>query len=66
VLGKVELTLPEWLATARRFHSARDACRSLNELLTTATLEKGRKLKSSVGEDYFEPVAMWASPASAF
>ncbi len=66
VLGKVDLTLPAWLQPLDDFIQAADACRSLNELLTSGTLEKGRKLKSSVGEDYFEPVAMVAFTRFSF
>ena len=58
VLGSMDLTLPSWLQPLDDFIQAADGCRSLNELLTSGTLEKGRKLKISVGEDYFEPVAM--------
>jgi len=66
VLGSVDLTLPSWLQPLDDFIQAADACRSLNELLTSGTLEKGRKLKSSVGEDYFEPVAMVAFTRFSF
>ena len=60
VLGRVDLSLPSWLQPLDDFIQSADGCRSLNELLTSGTLEKGRKLKSAGGEDYFEPVAMVA------
>ena len=49
VLGSVDLFLPSWLQPLDDFIQAADGCRSLNELLTSGTLEKGRKLKSSSG-----------------
>ena len=60
------MTLPSWLHPLDDFIQAADACRSLNELLTSGTLEKGRKLKVSVGDDYFEPVAMVAFTRFSF
>jgi len=66
ILGSVDLTLPSWLDPLDDFVQAADACRSLNQLLTSGTLEKGRKLKVSVGEDYFEPVAMVAFTRFSF
>jgi hypothetical protein len=66
VLGSVDLTLPSWLDPLDDFIQAADACRSLNQLLTSGTLEKGRKLKASVGDNYFEPVAMVAFTRFSF
>ena len=66
VLGSIELTLPSWLQPLDDFIQAADACHSLNQLLTSGTLEKGRKLKMSVDEDYFEPVAMVAFTRFSF
>jgi hypothetical protein len=66
VLGSVDLTLPSWLHPLDDFIQAADACRSLNELLTSGTLEKGRKLKVSVADDYFEPIAMVAFTRFSF
>ena len=60
------MTLPSWLEPLDDFIQAANACRSLNELLTSSTLEKGRKLKISAGEDYFEPVAMVAFTRFSF
>jgi hypothetical protein len=58
VLGSVDLTLSSWLIPIEDFIGAANGCRSLNELLTSGTLDKGRKLKTSAGDDYFEPIAM--------
>src|SRR5204862_8234937 len=60
VLGTVDLTLPSWLRPLEDFIQAANGCRSLNELLTSGTLEKARKLKSSSEGDYLQPVAMVA------
>ena len=66
VLGSVDLALPSWLDPLDDFIQSADACRSLNQLLTSGTLEKGRKLKASVGDNYFEPVAMVAFTRFSF
>ncbi len=66
VLGSVDLTLPASLQPLDDFVQAADACRSLNQLLTSGTLEKGRRLKALVGEDYFEPAAMVAFTRFSF
>jgi hypothetical protein len=66
VLGSIDLTLPSWLQPLDDFTQAADACHSLNQLLTSGTLEKGRKLKMSVDEDYFDPVAMVAFTRFSF
>jgi hypothetical protein len=66
VLGTMDLTLPSWLQPIEDFIGAADGCRSLNELLTSGTLDKGRKLKTSAGDDYFEPIAMVAFTRFSF
>ena len=66
VLGNVNLSLPSWLQPLDDFIQDADGCHSLNELLTSSILEKGRKLKISVAEDYFEPVAMVAFTRFSF
>jgi hypothetical protein len=58
VLGSIDLNVPSWLAPLDDFIQSANACHSLNELLTGGILEKGRKLKISAGDDYFEPIAM--------
>ena len=66
VLGSLDLTPPSWLQPLDDFIQAADACHSLNQLLTSGTLEKGRKLKVSVGDDYFQPIAMVAFTRLSF
>ncbi len=66
VLGSVGLTPPSWLQPIEDFIQAANGCRSLNELLTSGTLEKARKLKSSSEGNYFEPVAMVAFTRFSF
>ena len=48
------------------FIQSANGCHSLNELLTSGILEKGRKLKISAGDDYFEPIAMVAFTRFSF
>ena len=60
VLGSVSLTIPEWLAPLESLVNTATRSRTLNELLSSGVLDKGRKLKTSAGENYFQPVAMVA------
>ncbi len=60
VLGNVSLTIPDWLAPLEDLVHAAIGSRTLNELLSSGVLEKGRKLKISAGQNYFQPVAMIA------
>lgn len=66
VLGIVDLTLPSWLDPIDDFIQSANGCHSLNELLTSGILEKGRKLKISAEENYFEPIAMVAFARFSF
>ena len=66
VLGNMDLHVPSWLESIDDFIQSANACHSLNELLTSGILEKGRKLKISAGEDYFEPIAMVAFTRFSF
>jgi hypothetical protein len=66
VLGNIDLTLPSWLDPIDDFIQSANRCHSLNELLTSGILEKGRKLKISAGDDYFEPIAMVAFTRFSF
>ncbi len=66
VLGDVDLTLPSWLEPLDDFIQSANRCHSLNELLTGSILEKGRKLKMSTDENYFEPIAMVAFTRFSF
>lgn len=60
VLGSFDSATPEWLKPLDDQINAANRCTSLNDLLTSGILEKGRKLKSSAGEKYFEPASMAA------
>lgn len=60
VLGTPDLTMPEWLAPLEDLVGAANGSRTLNELLTGGVLDKGRKLKTSAQENYFQPVVMIA------
>lgn len=66
VLGTVDLTVPEWITPLDEFVREANACKSLNELLSSRILEKGRKLKASAGENYFLPAAMVAFTRFSF
>jgi hypothetical protein len=66
VLGKVNLTQPDWLKPLDACINDANACKNLNELLTKAIVEKGRKLKTSVGEKYYLPAAMVAFTRFSF
>ena len=66
VLGTSKVTLPEWLKPLDQFLQAADACRSLNNLLTSGILEKGRKLKTESASNYFQPPAMVAFTRFSF
>jgi hypothetical protein len=59
VLGPVaDFRVPDWLKTLEDCIDRANACQNLNELFTSRLLEEGRKLKTSAGENYFEPAAM--------
>jgi hypothetical protein len=66
VLGIVDLTQPDWLKPLDACIAEANACKTLNDLLTRSSLEKGRKLKSSVGDKYYVPVAMVAFTRLSF
>jgi len=60
VLGPVEHQIPTWLSPLEEIIQSADKCQSLNQLLTSGILEKGRKLKHLSADKYFEPIAMVA------
>ena len=60
VLGSAKLTVPEWLAAVQELVQTAERSRTLNELLSSGILDKGRKLKISAGANYFLPAAMVA------
>jgi hypothetical protein len=66
VLGKVDLSLPSVLAPLEQYIQGANNSASLNELLTGGILDKGRKLKTSVGDTYFIPAVMIAFTRFSF
>jgi hypothetical protein len=66
VLGAVDLTTPDWLNPLADFIQAANRCSTLSELLGSGILEKGRKLKSDCGQNYFLPAAMVAFTRFSF
>ena len=65
-LGPVDLTVPGWLSPLDEVVQAANGCRNLNQLLTSRILERGRKLKTSCGKNYFLPAAMIAFTRFSF
>jgi hypothetical protein len=66
VLGPVDQQVPEWLNPLDEILQTANGCRNLNQLLTSRILEKGRKLKTSCGQNYFQPPAMVAFTRFSF
>ena len=66
VLGAVDVNAPEWLNPLEDFIQAANRCGTLHELLGSGILERGRKLKTECGHDYFLPVAMVAFTRFSF
>lgn len=58
VLGTVTPEAAPSLKPLGELIEAANGCKSLNELLSSGILEKGRKTKTSFGDAYFEPSAM--------
>lgn len=55
VLGAVDPKLPEPLEALEDLIDTAKSCSSLNKLFNSGILEKGRKQKSSAGDNYFQP-----------
>jgi hypothetical protein len=66
VLGAPDLTVPDWLKPLEELVQAANRCHSLNELLSSGVLEKGRKLKAESGENFFQAAAMVAFTRFSF
>jgi hypothetical protein len=66
VLGKVQMTKLPLLNSLEELIKAATQSGSLNDLLVSGILERGRKLKVSAGENYFQPVAMVAFTRFSF
>jgi hypothetical protein len=60
VLGRTVSAAPEGLGLIDQLIEEGSACKDLRELFSSQILEKGRKLKSSLQDDYFTPGAMVA------
>lgn len=60
VLGRFDLTLPQWLAPLEELTRKAQTCSTLHGLLTCRVIEQGRKLKESGGNEFFTPIAMAA------
>lgn len=66
VLGSMDVNLPDWLKPLDGVIQSANGCRNLNQLLTTRVLEKGRKIKTSCGQNYFLPTVMVAFTRFSF
>jgi len=66
VLGSFDVTVPEWLAPLDELIHQADACTDLKTLFSSGILEKGRKLKTSAGQNFFLPIAMAAFTRFSF
>jgi hypothetical protein len=58
VLGVFEISTPHWLAPLEDLLGQSVRAKTLNELFTLRIIEQGRHIKSSCGEQFFEPAAM--------
>src|SRR5579863_7014955 len=66
VLGSVDLSVPDWLAPLNPLVTEAFACKDLRSLLTSRILDKGRKIKTGAGKDYYQPIAMVAFTRFSF
>ena len=60
VLGAVEISTPEWLTGLDDLLANANRAKDLKALFTSRIIERGREIKISCGEKFFEPVAMVA------
>src|SRR5450432_3156727 len=60
VLGVIEGGSPDWLAPLDDLLAEANGAKNLNWLLTTRIIERGREIKHSCGEKFFEPAALAA------
>lgn len=65
-LGALDIAVPVWLKPLENVLQAAQKARTLNELLHSGILERGRKIKVQSGENYFLPVAMVAFARFSF
>jgi len=66
VLADTDLTVPEWLKPLDALILEANRCPSLNTLFTSRIIERGRKIKSAAGANFFTPVAMVAFTRFSF
>jgi hypothetical protein len=59
-LGRVDITVPEWLGSLEDLMTSARSCHTLNNLFSSGVLEKGRNIKVDAGENYFVPGALVA------
>ncbi len=60
VLGAINGDTPEWLAALDDLLAEANAAKNLNWLLTTRIIERGREIKQSSADKFFEPIALAA------
>ena len=60
VLGAIEGGAPDWLAPLDDLLVEANGAKNLNWLLTTRIIERGREIKQSCAEKFFEPAALAA------
>jgi len=66
VLGETDLSVPGWLAPLEGLMREANHCPNLNTLFTSRVIERGRKIKTSAGANFFTPIAMIAFTRSSF
>ncbi len=66
VLGAADLSVPDWLAPLAGLVQEAFGCRDLKSLLSSRILDKGRKVKTGAGQNYYLPVAMVAFTRFSF
>jgi hypothetical protein len=60
VLGPVEFSAADWLEPLQELLGKAYRAKNLNELFTSRIIEHGRQIKTSCGDEFFEPAAMVA------
>ena len=60
VLGPVEITEPESLSSLNGLLREAEESKTLNSLFTARVIERGRQIKQSCGDKFFEPLTMVA------
>jgi hypothetical protein len=60
VLGPVEISEPDFLNALNNLVHEADESKTLNSLFTARVIERGRQIKESCGDRFFEPLTMVA------